>query len=262
MFRDSRAGLVGCLSALLILSGPALPGSANEPAPGPEGYPSAYSVDMHIIKDGKTMVMKRAVDGAKSRMDMTADGNEVAMIMLDDERRTMITLMPEQKKAMKQSLAAAEEMANKMSSEEEAAAAPEGKIESLGKETIDGKEADKYRVTYEEGSGLMWIDAKTHLPLRMESEGTRVDFKNYQFGPQPAELFEVPKGYEVMDLDQMMASMPKGMGGMMGSMTGGMMGGAMGSSMGGMLGGPLGAMAGQFVGDEIGQNVGGAPSGK
>jgi len=110
----------------------------------------------------------------------------------------------------------------------------------------------------------MWVDPENNLPLRMEAQDMKVDFKNYQFGPQPKDAFEVPKGYAVTDMDEMMAKMPKsaaaGMAqGMAANMMGGMgagLGGGLGGTLGGMLGGPIGSMVGNFVGQKIGQKIG------
>lgn len=255
------------------------PAAAKVGLPGATGEHPSFSVDMVMKHDGETYTVRRTVDGPRSRMDVHTQEAEMVQILLGDEAGTTYTLMPGEKRAIKQSLAGA--MANMPKSavkEEEPKAEPaKPDVESLGKETVNGRTADKYRVRAGEGTGLMWIDAENNLPLRMEAEGSVVDFKNYQFGPQKPEVFEVPKGYEVMDLDEMMAKMPKGgmgMGGApgMGSMAGGMargmagtMGGGLGGSFGGMLGGslggPIGSMIGQYVGQKVGSKIGGAAAG-
>jgi outer membrane lipoprotein-sorting protein len=240
---------------------------AGEPA-----RPSSFSVEMVVQKDGQSFTIKRTVDGGKSRMDMSGQGHDMSMIQLDDDKRTMYTVSPERKMVIKQSMAAqmermgkkggnsAAEAAPKPDAQAESAADASNNIEYLGKETLDGKETEKYKVDYADGSGTMWLDAQTNYPLRMESQGATVEFKNYRFGPQPAGTFQPPAGWEVKDFDAMMAGMPKNMmGGMASNMAGQMgggLGGSLGSSLGGALGGPLGAMAGQFVGQKIGQSLG------
>jgi uncharacterized protein DUF4412 len=257
--------------------------AASSPMAAPSASHPSFSVDMVMTHEGETFKMKRTVDHGKTRMDMSGGGMEAVQIMLDDPQRTMYMLMPKEKQGMKQSLAAAEKMASQHAKGGEErpqpAAEPSTKIEKLGQEKIDGRTADKYRISYEQGSGLMWIDAERQLPLRMEAEGSTVEFKDYDFGPQPAELFQPPKGYEIMDMDEMMAKMPQGaMGGMagmaggMGGMAGGMVkgmagnmaggvGGTMGGALGGVLGGPIGSMIGQYVGQKIGARIGVAAAG-
>jgi outer membrane lipoprotein-sorting protein len=243
--------------------------TATLAAKAPE-QPASFSVEMEVKKGDQTFTMKRTVDGGKLRMDITGQGHDMSLIQLDDEKRTMYTISPERKMVMKQSMAATMERVGQHEAKtaeakpadkaEPAASAPGGGIEFVGQETIDGKAADKYKVTTPEGDGTMWVDAQNNLPLRMESGDGVVEFKNYQFGPQPPELFQPPKGMEVKDYDALMANMPKNMmSGMMSGMAsqmGGGLGGSLGGSLGGALGGPLGSMVGHYVGQKIGQSLG------
>ena len=260
----------------------AAPGGMPNMMGGASQAQPSFSVDMVMTNDGKTFTMTRTVDHGKSRMDMNADGHQISQIALDDEAGTMYTIMPDEKRAMKQTREGMEKMAPKAAkrAEEhaETASEPQSKPELVGKETIDGRPADKYKVSFGEGDAFMWIDSEKNVPLRMKSGDATVDFKNYQFGPQPAERFQPPKGYEIMDMDEMMAKMKGGGMGMgmgmpgVGSMAGGMakgyagsmggsMGGALGGSIGGALGGPIGSMIGQYVGQKIGSKIGSSAAG-
>jgi outer membrane lipoprotein-sorting protein len=235
------------------------------------GEPARFSVDMVMTREGETYTIRRAVDGPKSRMDFSADGQQMSQILLGDDAGTTYMLMPSEKRAIKQSLAASQKQVPGKKLEEKAEPEAQGRVELLGRETVDGRPADKYRVVTGEGSGLMWIDAERNLPLRMEAEGAVVQFKNYEFGPQKPELFLPPKGWEVMDMDEMMKGMPQGMpgmGGMVPGMTkgvagayGGGMGGVMGEALGGALGGPVGSMIGQYVGQRVGSKIGESAAG-
>jgi hypothetical protein len=278
---SSRAIAVALLIAT-VAAAPALAADTTPPKPqdgataaqaGAKSAPEqpVFSVDMVMTANGETYTIRRTVDHEKTRMDMSMKGMESTQILLGDAKGTMYTLMPKEKKAMKQSNAM---LGQQVAGHEPDAAEektpsdqPQGQVERIGQEEIDGHLADKYKITYEQGSGLMWIDAATNLPLRMESQGSVVQFKNYDFSPKPATLFEIPKGYEVTDMDEMMAKMPKGMGGMIGGMGKGMasgmagnlaggMGANLGAGIGGAMGGPIGAMVGQYVGQKIGQKVG------
>ena len=250
--------------------------------------PEAYSVDMVIHSPKADMVMKRFIDEGRIRSEITSGDQDVVMIEMGDEKGTSLMLMPKEKRAMKQSRAATEsamddKMKKKMKGAEanDAVATPvEVKVEDLGDETLDGRSLKKLRMTVPDGTALGWFDKATGAPARMEGtvngETTTLEWKNFKAGPQPAKLFEVPKDYELMDMDEMMSKMkgmggPGGMGGMagmpgmggVGGMVGGMgqsmgqnLGGSLGSSLGGMLGGPLGAMAGQYVGGKVGGMIG------
>jgi hypothetical protein len=242
--------------------------------------PQSFREDLVITHEGKPMTMKRFVDHGKIRTEMSAEGHEFIMVETGDSKGTIYTLMPEQKKAMKQSRQGMEEASTKAGAKmpkpdaKDAAQAPPGiQVEDLGDETLDGNAAKKLRMVHgKEGDVVGWFDKATGAPIRMESfvEGkkTAIEWKNRKAEPQPAELFGVPKEYEVMDMDQMMAQrgamggmgsvggMAKGMAGGMVQGMGSNLGGSLGATLGGSLGGPLGAMAGQFLGGKIGGMLG------
>ena len=87
-----------------------------------------------------------------------------------------------------------------------------------------------------------------------------IEWKNRKVEAQKADLFVVPKGYEVIDMDQMLAQMGgMGAGAMAKHALGGMgqgLGSSLGSSLGASLGGPLGAAAGQYIGGRVGASLG------
>ena len=78
-----------------------------------------------------------------------------------------------------------------------------GEIERklVGKEAVDGKMADKYRIVYELGNKketiFTWIINNLNLPIKTaSSDGSwQVEYKNIKTGRQPAVLFEIPAGY-------------------------------------------------------------------
>lgn len=238
--------------------------------------PASYSVDMVMSAAGQTHTMKRFIGGDRIRTEMKAEGNEVVMIELGDEAGTTYTIVPKQKKAMKMSRTSmpaveADDVA------EETGEPADVKIEYLGEEKLEGATARKYRFSADEGALLAWFDAGSSAPLRMETtaEGEKavVEWKNLKAGDQPDKLFEVPKGYEIIDMDEMMAKMNamgvgQGAAGAMGGMTKNMgrtmmqgmgagMGAGYGSNLGQALGGTLGEVAGRYIGGQVGGWVGG-----
>jgi hypothetical protein len=244
--------------------------------------PPSFHEDLVITTGDGSYTMKRFVDHASIRTEMEVKDDKIVMIESGDDKGTMYTLMPDQKRAMKQSRKAAAETAAKARAKTPATEAdapnakgtpsPDMQVEDLGDETLDGKPVKKLRMVSGEGDVLGWFDKGTGAPVRMESlvDGKKatLEWKNRKVEPQPAELFEVPKGYDVTDMDEMMSKMGGmgamgGIGGMAKGMAGGMvqgmgsnLGGSIGSTLGASLGGPLGAMAGQFIGGKIGGLLG------
>jgi len=88
------------------------------------------------------------------------------------------------------------------------------KTEYIGEEIIEGRKCKHFRAVTSSsmniGSGApstqvhdTWYDAETGIVIK-QCQGAFCDFatvaRNIKFGPQPAELFELPKGYEIVDL--------------------------------------------------------------
>jgi hypothetical protein len=218
-----------------------------------------FRVDMHVEQNGERLVMRRYVDGARSRMEIDADGEQFVVIEVGDANRTTYTLMPSIKRAMKSSLpppAARSSEAGPLESE------PDGVMELVGTEAIGGRAIEKYRVGMPESDGFVWIDPANQLPVRMEAGGSRVEMRNYDFSRLPAELFDVPKGYEIVDMNQMMKHfgpgrlIAGGAAGSVGGHVGGEIAGNIGAGIGGAFGGPVGAMVGRYLGQRVGRQVG------
>jgi hypothetical protein len=221
-------------------------------------------------------VIDRYISNGRSRMDLEAQGERMSMIDVGDEAQTYYSLMPSEKMAIKdswKSLHVAHGADSTVHGLAPTAPPPSARVTALGRETIDGRDALKYRVETEGGMATAWIDAQQGAPLRMESEKGTITFTLPETGPQKAELFEVPKDYQTMDMaamrSQMSAMMPGGLPGGIPGMGGGMggfgamakgamgsmahqtatqAGGDLGASVGAGIGGPIGAMVGRYIG--------------
>lgn len=302
-----RHTMSAALALAVALAAPARAADAPKPAPrtAPEAAaprsaaaslaalglpeyhePAAYRVNLVIHSSGRDMVLRRFIDGGRIRSEIAGGEAEMTMIELGDEQGTNFVLMPDEKRAIRQTRGSLDAMTGedakpRTAAKAGAATAADIKVENLGEETREGRALRKLRITSPEGASLGWFDVASGAPVRVESnvngETASIDWKDYQVGPQPAKLFEIPKDYEVTDMDEVAAQMKKmggmkgmggmgGMGGMrggMGGMMGGMgqsmgagMGGGLGSALGGALGGPLGSVAGQYIGGKVGGMVG------
>jgi hypothetical protein len=301
-FRFAPRGILASLMFLLLCGTPAAARSGEKPAADKTGAkgsklvsfaatglpryspPASYREDLVVHSKNGGMTMKRFVSNGQIRTELASEGQDFVMLETGDSKGTTYTLMPEQKKAMKQTsetMAEATQMAGAKAKKKEpdargtSAAPSDIQVEDLGEETVEGAAVKKLRMAVEGGDVLGWFDKATGAPVRMESlvngEKATIEWKNRKAEPQPAELFTVPKSYEVTDMDEMMKKMNSmggigalgGLGGMAKGMAGGMaqgmggnLGGSLGSALGGSLGGPLGAAAGQFLGGKIGGMLG------
>ena len=159
-----------------------------------------YSFNTKITSAGQAVSSKAYVKGTKMRNEMTVAGQK-AVILLDLASKVAYTLLAEQKMAMKMDFSqAAANVEN-----------PGDKMDSLpsdskfvGTDTVDGKPAAMYDVPSSQGTSRMWVWTERGLPLKVETTTPRgttvVEYTDYQFGPQPDSLFELPPGTQVVDL--------------------------------------------------------------
>jgi hypothetical protein len=84
----------------------------------------------------------------------------------------------------------------------------EGEIERkhIANETIDGHPTKKYLITYKSGNNkeqvYQWLATDINFPVKTASvDGSWVqEFKNINMGSQPDSLFEVPSGYQKIQM--------------------------------------------------------------
>ena len=72
-------------------------------------------------------------------------------------------------------------------------------------ETVEGHEADKYQITHQIGNDrttfFLWLLKDNNMfPIKTQHKDSVTVFKNLNFAEPPAEMFEVPPGYQKMAL--------------------------------------------------------------
>ncbi len=76
-----------------------------------------------------------------------------------------------------------------------------GTCRKVGDETVNGRAAVKYNGTAWNGdTGSAWVDRKLRFVIKWEGKAGAAELRNIQEGQQPVTLFEIPKGYERMDV--------------------------------------------------------------
>ena len=80
----------------------------------------------------------------------------------------------------------------------------------IGPDTAEGVACSKYKSVTEDGKTYFRADPARHIPVKMTAADGNftVVWKNYQAGPQDPSLFEVPTGYQTMDLPAMPTMSP------------------------------------------------------
>lgn len=79
---------------------------------------------------------------------------------------------------------------------------------NLGVEQVNGRSADHWQITDKNGKvNNVWVDQKLHFPIKSVSPDGTWELTNIKEGDQAASLFEIPPGYQKMDMGQMMQGM-------------------------------------------------------
>ncbi len=162
-----------------------------------------YSADMVTYANQKELMAgKIYVSGKKFRMETGRQMEQaltqaVTIVRLD--KKVVWILMPQQKMYMETAMrprdsfsVAAEKVPGEV------------KREYLGEESVEGRPAKKYRITYKyegkTGTVYSWIDDALGVPIKASDEKGKwmVIYKNIKPGSQPASLFEIPEGYKKM----------------------------------------------------------------
>lgn len=175
-------------------------------------FAQEFSADFSSSTMGQQISGKIYNAPQKARM----EANGVTTIARIDKNIAWV-LMPDQKKYMEVPMAPNNVVAgsDKMP----------GEIERklIGRETLDGKAVDKYRIVYTSAgkteSIFTWILPDSGIPAKTAAEdgSWQVEYRNINVASQPDSLFEVPSGYEKFALPSVEDMMKNALKGAMGN---------------------------------------------
>ncbi len=163
-----------------------------------------YSADQ-VTKNAKGAVISSSkvhVAPQKMRVEqMGADHKSKSIVIFRFDQKVMRILMTEQKTYMENPL-------NEAALQKTLKSIPiDAEEEVLGTETVNGYACTKKRVEAKirgpfgmiRSSSTVWVSDQIDLPLRTQQKnGETTELTNIKPGRQPADLFEVPSGYEKM----------------------------------------------------------------
>ncbi|MFB3815456.1 MAG: DUF4412 domain-containing protein [Terriglobales bacterium] len=173
---------------------------------------SPFSADMKISGGREGDVSgKMFFGGQKTRLEMNAAGHQSVMIS-DLPRRVMYMLMPQQQMYMEMHIdqmpGGQRDQWKPYDASNPCAGEAGATCKKVGSDLVNGRMCDKWLFSGGQGGNrTVWIDQKSHIPIKSVHGDTTWELLNIKEGPQPASLFEVPSGYQKMDMG--------GMGGMM-----------------------------------------------
>jgi hypothetical protein len=174
-----------------------------------------FSADMTTKHGGESTQGKIYFGSNKIRMDMNAGGRDMQMIT-DILKKTSYMIMPQQRMYMEMSATGPMAGARGRTPDVKpvdpnnpCANQPGVTCKKVGTETVNGRACDKWEFTGD-GKHTAWIDQKLHIPVKtVSSDGATMELTNIKEGAQPASLFEIPAGYQKMDMGGMMRQRPE-----------------------------------------------------
>ena len=161
-----------------------------------------FSADtVTTVKDGPAMAGKIYFKPDRFKMDMKTH-EDMSMIARVD-KKIMWNIMAKQKIYMEMPL----DLKNRPKVDEKF----EGEIDrkEVGSETIDGHPTKKYLITFQvndkKSQVFQWLATDIQFPVKTAAiDGSWAqEFRNIKIGPQPDSLFELPAGYEKLEMPQL-----------------------------------------------------------
>ena len=160
------------------------------PARAADGW-SNFSADMEMTSSEGRMSGKIYTADKKSRMEMA--GNIIINRM---DRNVAWVIMPSERMYLEQHIDP------KMAASVAGSSSSEVERVPMGKESVDGAQVDKFKVTYQSSgtreSVYEWSKSGLAVPVKIASiDGDwSVLYRNVRTGSQPADLFEIPTGFQ------------------------------------------------------------------
>jgi hypothetical protein len=177
-----------------------------------------FSADMHFTSNSGAKAEhethgKMYVNQQHMRMDLEGGPGGTAIMITNFVTKTSDTLLPQQhmymefnadqmqgrRAGMAPSIKPFRDPGNPCAYEEGAT------CKNMGVEQMNGRICDRWQITDKNGKvSNVWIDQKLHFPVKGVSDTSTWELTNIREGEPAASLFEIPSGYQKMDLGAMM----------------------------------------------------------
>jgi len=138
---------------------------------------------------------------SKDRMRFESGGLTGLTMIVDVAKQTALALFPSQKSyrqlGSRPSVYFRVNDAENACSDWQKAVGKEITCEKVGDDVVGGRKAVKYRrPTPNSGADYIWIDSKLNYVIKWHMDKTEAELRNIAEGPQSADLFAIPQGYE------------------------------------------------------------------
>jgi len=153
----------------------------------PRQYRATMEITMGNIHGSSTLY----ADNEKLRMETDLGSGVIGILIIRRDTRRIFQVMVSQRLVIERPYVLSK-------GPEASAVGPDSKYEDIGTETIDGVPCTKYRVSVGENVWLLWVDTAKQVPVKMmrPNNGSAVNYKSFEPGPQDPALFEPPADYK------------------------------------------------------------------
>jgi hypothetical protein len=180
-----------------------------------------FSADMYNTENGKDLVPQGKIYMAKDKLRMeTHRGGPGGVLIVNLATQTSAVLMPQQKMYMEMPYGQGPQrqafpffrtgdVSNACGDWQKLATNRGTTCRKVGSETVNGRSTVKYEGMQADGSTTyVWLDPNLRFPVKWQNKNDAGELRNINVGSQPASLFEIPAGYQKM---QMPMGMPPNM---------------------------------------------------
>lgn len=180
---------------------------------------SDFSAD--IVNTGKNALNNATtIHVTKDKMRMEPKQGQMGVVIVNFASATTDVLMPQRNMYMEMpqgqgmqrgfTFFRPSDVDNACGSWQKMANKPGGSCRKVGSATVNGRDTTEYEGTSTDGVvSHVWIDPKIVFPIKWDNnKGDSGELQNIQVGAQAASLFEIPAGYQKMDMGGMMPQMP------------------------------------------------------
>ncbi len=163
-----------------------------------------FSADVLMKTEAGTKPVEAKLNASGDKMRVEATESEQRSVMIFDQKKSQAWLLvPEHKVVMEVPQDVVGNDLSGLRRENPCDGQDEFTCKRAGSEQVAGRKANKWVAT--DGSGqqvaTFWVDQALAYPLKVERDDFVMELKNVKVGPQPQNLFEIPKDYRQMDME-------------------------------------------------------------
>ncbi len=168
-------------------------------------------------------IPKAKISATKDKLRIEPQGGQKAVIIVDLSTHTTYGLMPDRKMYMEFTQAQApgmqqwnrelfrpSDVSNACSEWLKLPANRGTTCKNVTSESVNGRDTIKFEHTNPQGeTGHAWVDKKIAFPIKWQAKNDKWELQNIKEGSQPANLFEIPAGYQKFQMPAGMQNMQR-----------------------------------------------------